>query len=131
MKLREAIESLKQGKKVRRRAWESNLFLQIKLDAENNLRVMCLRLDSVPFSYDLDIILCDDWMIKDGDNSHLSFDEALIALQNRKKVKLSSWINDYLEMDIFSKEVIMKTLREYNFVPLFSCFQSEDWEVID
>lgn len=128
MDFKEATEQLKQQNKVRRKAWESTIYLLMNEVHE----VKCYRLEAVPFNYDVNIIMSNDWVIVgEEEGEQYCFPDVVQNLLFNKKIKLKEWPEQcYLEATPNGKEVFMRRICEYPFTPTFECFTSTDWEVI-
>lgn len=129
MIFKEAIEHIHKGGKVRRKSWPPTFHLACTYTPELPPLVRAFRQDTIVFSYDLSIILSDDWIIIGEDDKHVKFEDAIEALKIKKCVRLSTWDkNEYLLID--NNELVMKKFIEHPYVPTFSCFTADDWETM-
>lgn len=131
MNFSEANEELRFGKKIRRKAWEKSMFIQ--KNPEN--QVMGFRQETVGFHYELDIMSSVDWIIMTttGDilATDVTFDSMIVSLTKGLRATLPEWPeNCFIEASASKKEIYMRKICEYAFIPTFECFTSNDWEAI-
>jgi hypothetical protein len=130
MNFKEAYDQLRMDKKIRRKAWDKSIYIQ--MNSVN--QVKCYREEAVPFVYDITIINSNDWIIvsiEDVSIDNISFDELIEYLRKGYRAKLPEWPDDcHIESSKDGNELFMRRICEYEFTPTFSCFTSNDWEII-
>ncbi len=128
MNFKEAYNQLMQSKKIRRKEWDKSLYL--KLNNDNLVR--CYREEAIPFSYDLDILTSDDWIVTNK-LGNFPFYEVIYFLMQGEKAQLSIWPDDCFIESTRSgiKDLFMRRICEHDFIPTFECLISNDWSVID
>lgn len=130
MKFSEALIELREGQKITRSDWLRNdIFFQTSGKKDGH-KINCFYVASTLFRYDNDILLSDDWKIEGQKGLH-TFDKAVDALEQMKKISLSSWDEKYVEKDPNSREIIVKYVDICNFTPCFKDFIAEDWMIYE
>lgn len=125
MEFKEALEKLKEGKKIRRKEWEETL--HIKIDPVDD-KIKGFRQERVPLIYDMDILTSTEWTVID-DNEVVDFATAAIRLKQRKKVRFKDWQEDtYLEW-VNDYNFCMMQIMPYAFLPSFYDVTQTDWEL--
>jgi hypothetical protein len=132
MDFKDAYKQLILERKIRRKVWDKSLYLKFNYDG----LARCYREEAIPFSYDIDIITSNDWFIlkSNGEDrlGNFPFYEVIDYLKQGEKAQLSNWPEDcFIESTKDGKEIFMRRICEYDFVPTFECFTSNDWSVID
>jgi len=139
MNFKEALEALHRYEKVRRPIWPDMIHLELdtKTSFEENNTVLveeeikAYRQECVLFQYNNGIFLSNDWIIEGDEENQVSFADAILALQARKKARLSTWDNNtYIQTDNLGRNIYMRTMTEYPFVPLYTDLIATDWEVL-
>jgi hypothetical protein len=129
MNFQDANIELKNGKKIRRKNWQKDLFL-----LKEEEKIHAYGEECVPFQYDLSILDSGEWiMLEDNDrDKKYTFSEVIELLLQGKKMALTTWEESiYLEVEKHDKtNLYMRKLIKYNFVPTFACLISNDWEII-
>lgn len=121
------LEKMENSKniKTRRKSWPDGVYIKMI----DNIPKMYHK-DASFFSYDLSIINSHDWIVVgDEEKKTFRFTEAIKELKNGKSVRLSSWDNTTYIMSDQQNLMQFKEV-EYNFVPTYICFISDDWEII-
>jgi len=121
MNFTEAMEKLKAGKKVSRETWRNSIYFLMK-DKE----VKCFYPTLMNYVYDENIMISNDWMIV-GDKEKYKFCDIILRLQQCAKARLSHWKDEYIYLDIESKQLILHAMEPRSFVPDFESFIAEDW----
>jgi hypothetical protein len=135
MEFKEALALLKEGKKVRRHAWDKTLHLkqvETELTDSQECKIKTIRAFAefcIPYHFDTSILLSDDWIVEEEPNNFLTFDQAIDEVKKNKKVKLAHWRETYLCID--GNNFYIRKIGEHNFTPTVSCFIANDWEVIE
>ena len=124
MNFEEANKSLKEGHKIRRKAWEPSMFLHGS---------KCYRQECIPFNYTFDIIDSDEWYVLGGyDPDTYTFPETIKLLLAGRKLAQPNWPNDsYIECSMDKKDIFLRQTCEYGFCPTFECLAANDWLIID
>lgn len=137
MDFKEAFIAIHKGEKVRRSDWPNHLHLKKQTiisteDASEVEIIKSFRQECIPFQYNLSILNSSDWIIVGEEDSGLiKFTDAIDALRKGKYVKLKEWDSDcYLGVSQNQKEIYMMKYCEYEYIPTFQCFLSNDWETI-
>lgn len=127
MNFEKAHKELKEGKKIRRKAWEPFMHLALI-----NGKVKTFKGEYTNFYGNSDVILRDGWMILHGDGKELTFIEALEELKNKKYLTHKDWEEKKLDRFIFvdSDQIAMCHAVEFDFMPTYKCFCSLDWEIM-
>ena len=121
MKFSEAMDRLKDGAKITRSAWKSDLYFKIE---EGKIKSFQAALRA--YTYDDDIMLSDGWMVE-GDENTYKFYDIVHFLKNGKKAHLKTWNNMHIYFDRQHNSLIFHSMETTSFIPDFSSFLAEDW----
>lgn len=125
MTFEEAMTELKSGKKVTRKLYKNELFLE-----SNSYTIKAYRPILEPYIYDSDIMLSEDWLIDDL-TGRFQFYEIVLYLQQGFKARIDGWKNKYIYLDHSSRQLIAHYFDEFVFMPSFIDFVADDWMVIE
>lgn len=126
MEFSEALTELRNGKKIRRSTWNNELsYITIE-----NGEVRGYTKATSSFGWDNNIILSDDWIVED-EEGFKSFPEAINALKQGKKVRLSNWKDQHIELDTQTNQIVLKHFIYGGYSPSFECYTANDWEILD
>jgi hypothetical protein len=124
MNFEKAYKEILEGKKIRRKSWEPLMHLAL---ADGNIKAF--RGEHSNFYGDLKMIMQSGWKVVGGDEKHITFVQALEELKNKKWITNETWgENIFIFLD-GEKFAICRPV-EYEFMPDFKCFCSQDWEVM-
>lgn len=121
MNFNEAMEKLKEGKKISRNIWKDTLYYQLK---GSEIKTYQNKLDV--FIYDEDIMLSNGWLLI-GDTKEYSFVDLLPLLYKGAKATHKEWEKSYFYLELVTKTLIISTIYEQSFVPDFMSFLADDW----
>lgn len=134
MNFKEAMELMKEGKKVGRSKWKKEFFFSL-----NGPLIKSYRESMSEFVYSEDIMISEGWVISE-DNNHTEkfnymkeycFYEIMPFLLEGFLAKPKEWTEDFIFFQPNDKMLVRKSMEQYAFVPLFGDFISEDWMVIE
>lgn len=120
-----ALHELKQGNKIKRSNWTDIAFIKLE-----DGHVRSFQLAASYFNFDANILLSEDWIIE-GTDTLIPFNEAINSLKEGKRVRLSNWKEQYIELDKNTRDIILKHYVYHNFYPSYESFIADDWEVIN
>lgn len=123
MNFEKAHKELLAGKKIRRKEWEAFQHLRL-IDG----RVKTFKGENINFYGYPDLLLSNEWQVVDGDGKKLSFVEALEELKLKKAITHSERPNCFIFVD--NGHLALCREIEYDFMPDFKCFCSNDWEIM-
>lgn len=131
MNFSEATKALKEGKKIRRKSWDR--FTNIaKEENEGQDEIFAYAQMAVPYFYDNNIILSDDWEVVDAQGATIDFPDAVEMLKKRFKVRLKHWPkHQYIELSENGRELVLRKMSQHVFQPDFECFSAIDWEIFE
>jgi len=124
MNFDKAYKELLAGKKIRRKEWEAFLHLRMIGDT-----VKAFHAENIDFYSGSEILVSEDWTVVDGDDTKLTFIEALEELKLKKAITRETWREDTFMFVNNGNFVICKPV-ECEFMPTYACFCSADWEVM-
>ena len=128
MKFSDAISELKNGKKIFRPSWKDTY---LKITDESKV-VECFTLSTSHFHITCDIILSNDWIVFDDDGGNLenvAFENVINFLSKGKNAKLGHWEDSFIELDQYTRTLVLKFYTNSPFVPGYEDFISEDWNI--
>lgn len=127
MNFTEAMKALKSNKTLMRSCWKDMYLL---LDADKNIKVF--QLNSRHFPFNNSILLSEDWIVVKPDGIIIvdaPFEEMIEALGEKAKAKLSNWKDEWIELDIVTKQIIHKTYWEIHYELNYDDFTALDWKI--
>jgi hypothetical protein len=124
MNFEKAYRELLQGKNIRRKAWEPLMCLSF---VDGSIRAF--RGEHSNFYGDLTMLMAGGWKVLDGDNKEITFIEAIEELKNKKWITNVKW-GDHIFIFVDGEKLAICKPVEYDFMPSFKCFCSQDWEVM-
>lgn len=134
MNFTEAMKELREGKKIRRAAWEPTLHLRTVIvkqegETENHI-IQSYRQEMSVFQWNLSTLQSTDWIVSDS-NEEVSFELAVEAIQKGKTARLKHWEDSYIANDKTSNQIVFIHYAPYPFTPSFQCLKSQDWSVYE
>lgn len=135
MNLKEMIEALRIGNKVKRSKWIGQDECFIKCISKDNKDEIQLFVENVTY-YGLppDILLSTDWIVNHANESDnqlfLSFYEMIDSLLKGTRAWLPEWEDKYISMENDTKEVILKYYIPQRYNLTYSDLTAEDWEIM-
>lgn len=123
MNFEKAHKELLNGKKIRRKEWESHMHLRM---IEKN--IVAYRGEITRFYDAPNILLSNDWEVVDGDGTKMNFLEALEILKQKKAVTREEMCGAFLFVD--DNQLAICRPVEYVFMPTFKCMCLNDWEIM-
>ena len=123
MNFAKAYVELLDGKKIRRKEWES--LMHLRLIGEE---VKAFRGEITTFYNDANFIVSNGWYVVDGDGAKMPFIQALEELKKGKCISLESMKDAFIFVD--SGNLAMCKPVQYEFMPSYKCMCSTDWETM-
>jgi hypothetical protein len=123
MNFERAYRELLANKKIRRKAWEPLMHLRL-VEKE----VKTFHGETINFFADSNILISKGWKIVDGDDTEMSFLEALEELKQKKCITNDTMKDSYIFIDNGQWAICRPV--EYQFMPTYQCLMSIDWEVL-
>jgi hypothetical protein len=123
MNFDKAHKELMNGKKIRRKEWEVMIHLRLIED-----EVVAFRGEHKAFYDNPNILISSGWKIVDGDETEMTFVEAIEVLKSKKCI----YRNDMSDAFMFIDNDHLATCSpvEFDFMPTWKCLLSNDWEII-
>lgn len=125
MNFSEAVESLKEGKKVTRSSWRDGIYLMIVQKKLKSFQPMW-----VAFLYENEILLSDGWLLE-GRDEEFTFCDLIPYLQRGEKAQCKDWGAMFIYYDNTSKILCNQTIEETKFTLEFDSFVATDWMAIE
>jgi len=127
MNFDKAHKELLAGKKIRRKEWEPLMHMRI-IDGH----VKTFKGEYTNFYKDADIITTSGWLVVDGDNTELTFVEAIEQLKAKKQLTHKNWLEEQSDKFIFidHNRIAMCKSVEFEFMPTWPCLNSDDWQIM-
>ncbi len=122
MNITEALDALKEGKKIKHTSWGKDDFLALK---DND--ICFFRLEYFLFNFSPSILLTHDWETLDGTQKNLPFLKALEILSNGGRIKSKDVKGEFIEMDLSSKNILVRQISKVDFVMEHSSLLSNGW----
>ncbi len=134
MDFQEAIEEMKNGKKISRSKWGNEIFF--KLDG---FAIKSYRESICEFVYSEDIMISEGWVISEDNKdtvefnymNEYSFYEIISFLKEGYLAKPKEWNDAFIFFHPEDKMLVKNSMHEYVFVPLFGDFVAQDWVIIE
>lgn len=130
MKFSEAMQALKDGKKVSMPGW-GHIYIKIRRDDHGG----CIGsynqvIDHFPWN--LDTLMEDDWIVS-GSQDPCSFEGVIYALRYGKTATKNNadWVGKYIKLDKDSGEVVLVSYEPFPFNPSFKDLLRDDWFVVE
>jgi hypothetical protein len=135
MKFAEALEELKAGKKIGRKAWEKNTFIKNQeVDTPNKKfgEPKVYKETIVPYVYNLNIIDSNDWLMV-GETQKYKFADIAILLLRGAKARFQDWEDgSYIFFDRQEKCLFWRYMSVCDMsTPDFMSFVAEDWYIYE
>lgn len=127
MKFSEAMQALKDGKKVSLPGWDS-LYIRF-VDHVDGCRLVSFNLLADRFEWNLSTLMEDDWLVN-GISEHCTFEGVINALRYGKSAKKADWDDKLIRLDQQSGEIIQISYAPFPFNPSFKDLLREDWFVV-
>jgi len=124
MNFEKAYKELMQGKNVRRKGWEQLMFLAF-IDGE----IKAFKGEHSNFYGDLTMLMSSGWKVFEGEGKEITFIEAVEELKNKKCITNVQW-EEHVFIFVDGEKLAICKPVEYQFMPTFKCFCSQDWEVM-
>lgn len=118
-----AHAELMKGKKIRRKEWETLMHLRI-IDG----KVTAFRGEHSSYYIGCQILTTDGWIVVDGDNTKMTFLEAIEQLKLKKSITKDDWRDKFLFID--KDQIAICHPVEFDFMPTWKCLNSSDWEIM-
>ena len=125
MKFNEAMEALKEGKKVTRQQWLGSMYFLLD---DNDVKSYQPKLSV--YNYNEDIMVSDGWEVE-GEEGTFFFYDIIDFLNKGKKAKLSDWDNMYIHYDANAKYLTLYAMDVFPYQPDFAAFLATDWIIIE
>jgi hypothetical protein len=123
MKFSDAMQSLKEGKKVSIPGW-GNIYIKQtdgKIDTWNLLADI--------FSWDLNTMMDGGWIIG-GSDKISTFEDVIYALRYGNTARKTEWVDKFIKLDKDTGEIIIISYAPFPFNPTFRDLLREDWFVV-
>ncbi len=120
MNFSEAMDKLKEGKKVSRSAWNSGYFLMV------NGVIKAFKNELTYYTYTPDIMVSEEWIVDEQDGA-FKFCEVVPLLMLGHKASFSDWENSYIIYNKQEKCLVRHSMEETIFTPDFDSFLAGDW----
>ena len=124
MNFEKAYKELMQGKNVRRKGWEQLMFLAF-IDGE----IKAFKGEHSNFYGDLTMLMSSGWKVFEGEGKEITFIEAVEELKNKKCITNVQW-EEHVFIFVDGEKLAICKPVEYQFMPTFKCFCSQDWEIM-
>lgn len=121
MNFNEAMEKLKQGKKVTRSTDDKSYFIM----KDNKLEYRSRSTNY--YLYSQDIMISEDWYFDNDDKTDYEFSEIIPFLLKGFKFKLKGWQDAYIYYDLSTQLILLITMVICDYIPCFADFIAEDW----
>lgn len=121
MNFDKAHKELLAGKKIRRKDWEPFMHLRL-IDG----KVKTFKGENINYYANSQLLISKGWKVVDGDDKELTFIEALEELKLKKSITNEAMGDAFIFVD--QGNLAMCRPVEYDFMPTFKCFCSNDWE---
>ncbi len=133
MRFYDAVNYLKQGKKIAAKQWDKRSYLQATIIELTNEVVNIKYYSEVfnPYTYENDIILENDWCVYKECDTTYSFYEMLLKLKEHKKITKKSWEKYQYIFTDGNKNLVFRTMEERKFVVDFDTLLNSEWELVD
>ncbi len=125
MEFCKAIERLKSGSKITRRAWADGVYFILEDNAINSYQPTIKA-----YHYNEDIMISDGWLV-DNKTDEMKFCDIIPFLLKGSKVKLKDWENMYVYYDDVAKGLVVFSMQKFPFHIDFNSFAAEDWIVVE
>lgn len=126
MKFSEALEELKQGKKISREDWPNNFLLIL----DNEIKCFAPMVDI--YQYNSEIILSNEWMIiGDLTETEYQFSDIIPFLIKGHKAKIKDWSDFHIYYESSDHLLLICSMFETNYLPIFDDFISNDWRIVE
>ncbi len=123
MNFEEAFIKLKEGKKIRRKDWETLMHMKLEKSI-----ILTYKGESFGLHSAADILLSKDWYIIGEEGVSFTFVEAIPELKKKKMISNDSLNGGYVFVD--NGELAICKPVEYKFMPTFKDMISNDWELM-
>lgn len=124
MNIADAINELKQGKRITRPVWGEGIYLAM---VDDIVKPYCVA--TLYYQYDQNILITTDWETLDGTKQNMTFPEMLSALKEGHKTRRSSFAEgSYLILSQNKQDIFIKKIAEHHFIPTYQCLDATDWE---
>jgi len=124
MNFAKAYIALQNGDKIRRKKWEPLMHLK-RIDD----KIITYKGEYTNFYTNSSVIISDGWKVIEGDGKSLTFIEALDELRNKKELRYKDW-QDNTFIFIDKEQIALCKPVEFEFMPTWECFNSQDWEIM-
>jgi hypothetical protein len=129
MKLKEAIEALRAGKKVHLKGWGDKSYMKLVGDVNPEIRVYTETTNK--FDYTSEILLSDDWLEVGTQEPKYSFSDILQKVLEGRAFKKSDWRDDvYIIFDRQLRDIVSKDMEQVPFHINFESMILDDWELV-
>jgi hypothetical protein len=127
MKFSEAMQSLRDGKKVSMPGW-SDIYIKGMSD-EDGERIESFNMVVHKFLWDLNTLLEGCWLIGRGDKPS-TFEDVIYALRMGATARKTEWVDRFIKLDKDTGEIIQISYAPFPFNPAFRDLLREDWFVV-
>lgn len=130
MNLSEAVQALKDGKKVRLRGWGKKSYIKMVGNVDPEIKFYNEATNH--FAYDSKTLLSEEWYSIDYPDRKYNFPEMLSKLRQGKSCRREGWAEDmYIVYDTQIRNIVVKQMEEIpNFNINFDSLILENWEVV-
>ncbi len=125
MKFCEAMDELRNGKKVTRNPWRQGVYFLMQGDD-----VKSYQPKISPYIYNEDIMVSDGWYVE-GLDQEMKFCNIIPYLQQGAMARMDSWKEAWIYYDGSSKGLVVHSMDEFPFIPDFESFTAQDWIIIE
>lgn len=122
-----AYKELKEGKRIRRKSWEPLMHMVILED-----QIKTFKGEYSNFHAQGNVILSKGWRVIEEDGTtgkEIDFVAVLEELKSKKRITHDSW-KSYTFLFVDGDKLAVCKPIEYDFMPTYKCFCSNDWEVM-
>ena len=130
MKFDEAMDHLKDGKKVTRELWKETVYFRMV-----DKSVKSFQPQLTHYVYNEDIMVSDGWIASINGNNKIQkeykFCDIISLLQQGYKAKLKEWEDMFIYLDKGSNSLILHSMDSFPFLPDFESFTAQDWMTLE
>lgn len=122
MNFSKALECLKSGAKISRKAYKGAVYL-----VKHGDMILAFQPIKTYYEYDLSIMISEDWQIIGQDETY-PFVDMIALLQSGHKARLKDWEKDmFIYIEPGSNIITLETVLPFPFMPDMTSFMADDW----
>jgi hypothetical protein len=125
VKFCDAVNALKEGKKVTRQIYSNGLYFLME---DENVKSFQPVLQN--YYYSEDIMISDSWLVDDDTSNEYSFSEIIPLLQSGYRARIKTWLDCYIYLDTSENTLVIHSMDSFPFMPQFNDFAAEDWMIV-